>query len=123
MATKQGKFIDRNIYNLAYFEDLTKFDIDVKLTQLKNAELTYNSKLDSYNLAVNYCDSTGLIYIHVLIFDIINNKFFITDNRLYKPSTTVFTTVFTDASTLTAYSLSSILTTPTINLAFASLQF
>lgn len=115
--------IDRNIYNLAYFEDLTKFDIDVKLTQLKNAELTYNSKLDSYNLAVNYCDSTGLIYIHVLIFDIINNKFIITDNRLYKPSTTVFTTVFTDASTLTAYSLSSILTTPTINLAFASLQF
>ena len=115
--------IDRNSYNLDYFIDLTYFNIDTKLTQIKNADLTYNSKLDSYNLAVNYYDLNGLVYIHVLVFDIINSEIIITDNRLYKPSSPVFTTTFTDASNLTAYSLSSILTTPTVNLAFASVQF
>ena len=115
--------VDRRVVNLDYYEDLTKFDIDVKLMSLNGANLSYNSKQDLYNLVINYNDYNKNIYIHTLNFKLKNNGIEIVRNYLYQPVNYNHTSNLYDITSLQEYTTIPITTTPSINIIQGSINF
>ena len=115
--------VDRRVVNLDYYEDLTKFDIDVKLMSLNGANLSYNSKQDQYNLVINYNDYNKNIYIHTLNFKLKNNGIEIIRNYLYQPVNYNHTSNLYDITSLQEYTTIPITTTPSINIIQGSINF
>tara|TARA_R110000796_G_scaffold117679_1_gene230676 strand:+ start:17 stop:2380 length:2364 start_codon:yes stop_codon:yes gene_type:complete len=115
--------VDRRVVNLDYYEDLTKFDIDVKLMSLNSANLSYNSKQDQYNLVINYNDYNKNIYIHTLNFKLKNNGIEIVRNYLYRPVNYNHTSNLYDITSLQEYTTIPITTTPSINIIQGSINF
>lgn len=115
--------VDRQVVNLDYYEDLTKFDIDVKLMSLNGANLSYNSKQDQYNLVINYNDYNKNIYIHTLNFKLKNNGIEIVRNYLYRPVNYNHTSNLYDITSLQEYTTIPITTTPSINIIQGSINF
>ena len=115
--------VDRRVVNLDYYEDLTKFDIDVKLMSLNGANLSYNSKQDQYNLVINYNDYNKNIYIHTLNFKLKNNGIEIVRNYLYRPVNYNHTSNLYDITSLQEYTTIPITTTPSINIIQGSINF
>lgn len=115
--------IDRRVVNLDYYEDLTKFDIDVKLMNLNSANLSHNSKQDQYNLVINYNDYNKNIYIHTLNFKLKNNGIEIVRNYLYQPINYNHTSNLYDITSLQEYTTIPITTTPSINTIQGSINF
>lgn len=66
----------------------------IKPKSLKNANLSYSSRANLYNLVVQYNDLNDNIFIHNVVFEFYNNEISFIDNSLYLPDNYFFTTNF-----------------------------
>lgn len=100
--------------SLDFFRNNFNLSLDSKVKKIEKALLTYNKKLNLYNLAVQYLDLNENIYLHNLIYNIFNNELNIISNTLYSPNnyfnTSNFFTISSVAEDFSSTSLSGSIT-------------
>lgn len=95
--------INKKITNRTYFEGNFNLGIDVSLKRIRSTNLSFNSKLNHFNLVTQFNDLNENFYIHNLLFKVFNNELSIVDNTIYTPDNFFKTTNFFTSDLSTNY--------------------
>ena len=82
----QIPIINRNNTSNEYFNTNFNLSLSAVPKRLRNAHLTYSSKINNFNLLVQYNDLNENAYLHNFIFKIFDNQLSIEDNTVYTPT-------------------------------------
>ena len=95
LATNKVNYItNKNKNPLDYFDTNFNLGLSATVKKIKNASLSYNSKLNLFNLGVQYLDNNENSYFHNLTYNIFNNNLNIVSNDVYHPTNFYFTNNF-----------------------------
>ena len=90
------------------------YDINTKL-HVYNVKLTYNKKLDIFNIAANLKDDNKNFFPHIIQCRLKGNQLYVISDKLYLPTNTNVTINFYDYHNVNALLYNSLVTTPTID--------
>ena len=107
---------NKNTTPSSFFEDNFSLNLNAKVKEIRNMVLSHDDKTDLFTLVTNFLDLNENIYMHNLVFYVLNNTIKIVDNSLYTPSNYYKTSNFYSLTALQdEYALGSLSTTPTID--------
>jgi hypothetical protein len=90
------------------------YDTNTKL-HVYNVKLTYNKKLDIFNVAANLKDDNKNFFPHIIQCRLKGNQLYVISDKLYLPTNTNVTINFYDYHNVNALLYNSLVTTPTID--------
>ena len=108
--------VDNNTYNYYTSGNIATFayDINTKLN-VYNVKLTYNKKLDIFNIAANLKDGNKNFFPHIIQCRLKGDLLNVISDKLYLPTNTNVTINFYDYHNVNALLYNSLVTTPIID--------
>ena len=94
VTNKVNYVTNKNKNPLDYFDTNFNLGLSATVKKIKNASLSYNSRLNLFNLGVQYLDNNENSYFHNLTYNIFNNNLNIVSNDVYHPTNFYFTNNF-----------------------------